>query len=120
MPWVLDFWNLRPKGYKGGPIRRRLIADELRPVGGYQPSKAEGAIPPPPKSKKELQMKLGDTPDPPPTPEVAPAVDALKELHQAIERATKAWNRTQLIDAMRSVKYWTGEVEQAAKIVDLT
>jgi hypothetical protein len=73
-----------------------------------------------PKASSLEAITAPDRRAPPSTPEVAPALPALKELNQAIERAAKAWNRTQLIDAMRSVKYWTQQVEQAAKIVDLT
>lgn len=101
--WGLEF--MTPSAWaKRFPSRAERMLQARNPTAEY---------------KKELQMKLGETPDPPPTPDVAPAAPALKELNQAIERASKAWSRTQLIDAMRSVKYWTEQVEQAAKIVDL-
>jgi hypothetical protein len=53
----------------------------------------------------------------PPMSDIAPAKAALQELNKAVARANAAWNRTQLVDALRSVRYWTEQAEKAAKIV---
>jgi hypothetical protein len=97
-------------------------------AGGYQPHKSDLPTPPPPapegrgrnptaEYKKELQTNLGELSDPPPMSDIAPAKAALQELNKAVARANAAWNRTQLVDALRSVRYWTEQAEKAAKIV---
>ena len=54
-------------------------------------------------------------PPPPPMRDVARAQPMLQELREAAERAAKAWNRSQLEDALRSVRHFADEAEAAAR-----
>ena len=81
---------------------------------GYQPDALpEGfpaPLPPLPRTRHTPDM-------PAPTPEIRDARLMAQNLLEASNRAANAWNKTQLTDALRSVRYWTEQVEQAAKIV---
>ncbi|WP_126242290.1 hypothetical protein [Burkholderia gladioli] len=50
---------------------------------------------------------------PPPTPRVARAQSvAMADLSAAVGRASAAWSESQMIDALRSVRYWLEQAER--------
>lgn len=53
-----------------------------------------------------------DYPDPPPMPDVRGALLLVRDLSKAVQRASKAWNKTQLRDAMQSVRYFVDFIEK--------
>ena len=54
-------------------------------------------------------------PPPPPVPEIRSALVLVGEAGKAIHRATSAWNRYQLDDAIRSARYFLDEAEAEIK-----
>lgn len=50
-------------------------------------------------------------PDPPPMPNVRAALVHVPDMRAAVERAAKAWNKSQLDDAIRSLKYYIALAE---------
>ncbi|WP_186270093.1 hypothetical protein [Burkholderia gladioli] len=52
-------------------------------------------------------------PPPPPSPRVARAQSvAMADLSAAVGRASAAWSESQMIDALRSVRYWLEQAER--------
>lgn len=41
-----------------------------------------------------------------PMPNITPALLKIEDARAAIERASKSWNKSQLVDAIRSVRYF--------------
>lgn len=54
-------------------------------------------------------------PPPPPMPNIQSARRTTDDLVKASQRANAAWNKSQMIDALRSVRYW---LELAEKVCE--
>lgn len=52
---------------------------------------------------------------PAPMPDVRPALLNVADLAAAVDRAGKAWNKSQLTDALRSARFFLERAEQAAE-----
>ena len=52
-------------------------------------------------------------PPPKPMPDIEPALLKISDARTAIERAEKAWNKSQLQDAIRSARYFLDLAEKA-------
>lgn len=52
-------------------------------------------------------------PPPPPMPDIREALEDVRELEKAVERAKRCWNRTQLVDALRSARHFLDLADRA-------
>lgn len=52
-------------------------------------------------------------PDPPPMREVQPAKMHLRDAYRACDRISRAWNKTQMEDALRSLRFYLEKMEKA-------
>lgn len=57
----------------------------------------------------------GIYPDPPPMPDVRRSIGHIPDAIAALERAQKAWNKTQLIDALDSAAMFIREAQAIIK-----
>lgn len=57
---------------------------------------------------------------PPPMPDIREAKEKLPDLIMAANRAEEAWNKTQLEDALNSVRFYLEKIEAAAGITPAT
>lgn len=95
---VWEIEKIIPKGWFERRNRRR----------GYRPEESSVGKPlPPPLSR------LGVYPNPPAMPEIREAQEPARALLDAAQRASQAWNKPQLIDALQSIRFWTNEIEKA-------
>lgn len=63
--------------------------------------------------RRENTMRDRHISAPPPMPPVARAFVHLQDVHDAAERLGKAWNRAQVEDAIRSIRFYLERMEGA-------
>lgn len=78
--------------------RKEMPKAEWKPVSAYS------------------MLDLEKLPDP--TPEVARAKVHLSDLHKACTRIDRAWNKTQMEDAIRSAEFFLSKIKSSLDIKD--